>query len=134
MKPLPIFVLALLALCCTSCSNNDIKDLSRLNPASNEYKQELVKIIAEHGDELTFTFNKYLTTAGKDYLDVTVDGRGGLHANALILVTNWAKLEGIRRTKGIGYRGAELRNLQVALIDADTHPVMVYRGLDSVAD
>lgn len=135
MKLFTIPCLTLLALCNTSCSNNpDFRDLTRLDPASNEYKQELVKIIDERGDKLTVTFNKYFKTDGKDYLDVTVDGRGGLHANATILVTKWTKLEGIKRTKGIGYSGAELHNLKVSLINPDTNPQMVYRDVDHIAD
>jgi hypothetical protein len=135
MKSLMMSGLALLALFIAACSNkSDIEDLTSLDPASNEYKQELVKIISERGDKLTFTFNKYFKANGKDYLNVTVDGRGGLHADANILVTKWTKLEGIKRTKGIGYRGAELQNLKVSLLNPDTKPVMVYRDLDDIAD
>ncbi|MES2808459.1 MAG: hypothetical protein V4619_07535 [Bacteroidota bacterium] len=135
MKLLMISGIALLALCITACSNkSEIEDLTSLDPASNEYKQELVKIISERGDELTYTFNKYFKAGGKDYLNVTVDGRGGLHADANIMVTKWTKLEGIKRTKGIGYSGAELHNLKVSLLNPGTNPVMVYQDVDHIAD
>lgn len=118
----------------TACSNYDADKLITLNPASKEYKQELVKLMDERGNKLTYTFNKFVQLGGKDYMDITVDGRGGIHASSLVLVNDWSKLEGIKRTKGIGYNGAELENLKVSIVNPDTQPTLVFKDVDRIID
>lgn len=133
MKTLILAPALLLAFAISSCSS-DIENLAELDPASKEYKQELAKLMEERGDKLTYTFNKYVQVDGKDYMDITIDGRGGLHANSLVQVNDWSKLEGIKRTKGIGYSGAELKNLKVSITNPDTRPTLVFRDLDRIID
>jgi hypothetical protein len=124
----------LIALAAASCGRDKVNILAGLDPASKEYKQELAKQIEERGErDLTFTFNNCQSEAGKTYLNISVDGKG-LHATSLVLVNNWNKLEGIQRTKGIGYSGAELKNLKVSYSDVDKQPTLVYRDLDKIID
>jgi hypothetical protein len=105
-----------------------------MDPASKEYKQKLAKQIeSRDAGELTFTFNQYVSDKGKDYIDISIDGKA-VHASSLVLVNDWAKLEGIKRTKGIGYSGAELKNLKMELINPDTNPTFIYKDVDKIVD
>jgi hypothetical protein len=134
MKSHLITSAVLLAVVAASCGRDKTNVLAGLDPASKEYKQELAKQIEERGDkDLTFTFNNCETEAGKIYLNISVDGKG-LHATSLVLVNNWNKLEGIKRTKGVGYSGSELKNLKVSYTDADSRPTLIYHDLDSIVD
>lgn len=124
----------LIALAIASCSRDKINLLAGLDPASKEYKKVLTTLIEERGEkDLTFIFNNCESKAGKTYLNISINGEG-IHATSLVLVNNWNKLEGIQRTKGIGYSGSELKNLKVSYTDANKHPTLVYRDLDSIID
>jgi hypothetical protein len=126
---------AVILLAFASCNISNKKDVfADLDPASKKYKQELARQIQNtDGNELTFTLNQYLKIEGKDYLDISINGKD-IHAKSLILVNNWNKLEGIKQTKGVGYSGAELKNLQLSIINVDTEPTFIYKDLDKVVD
>jgi len=127
-----IIVWSLITVSCRPGIQRNI--FAGMDPASKEYKQKLAREIADHeGDELSFTFNKYLNSNGNDYIEISVDGRG-IHATSLVLVKDWKKLEGIKQTKGIGYTGAELKNLKVELINPDTNPTFVYKDVEKIVD
>ncbi len=133
MKPIGFILLILLAL--TSCNEakNTNKIFTAFNANSKEYKQELAKQIAAHGDDLTYTFNKCLNIDGKSYLDITFSG-SNINAKGLVLVNNWNKLENLKRTNGMGYRGAELNDLKLDIVNSDSDPIFIYKDLDMIID
>lgn len=135
MKRLAIPAVMIFALMAASCqSSNTNKVFASLDPSSKQYKQELAKqVIARGTDDLTFTFNSYINIAGKEYLDVNINGNG-MQAKSLILVNNWDKLEGIKRTKGMSYHGAQLKNLKLSIDNTSAEPTFVYEGLDRIID
>lgn len=82
--------------------------------------------------KLTYIFNSYKKIGTKEYLDVRVFG-SQQNGNLLILVEDWHKLEEIRRTKGMGYRGSELNGLEVKLV-SDPIAKYSYKNLKSIID
>ena len=110
------------------------KAFTSFSPSSNEYKRELARqISSSKAGDLIYTFNKYTRIAGKDYLDVSIKGNA-TDATALVLVNNWQKLENLKQTKGMGYSGAELKNLRLQITNPNAQPVFIYRGLDKIVD
>jgi len=110
------------------------KVFTTLDPSSPQYKHELVKEFLSRGTKnFTFNFDGLANIAGKDYMKVDISG-GGINAKSLVLINNWHKLEGIKRTRGISYQGAELKNLQLDLVNVNREPTFVYRDIDKIID
>jgi hypothetical protein len=135
MKYTSFFTVILVALAITSCNLGKTRNVFEgMDPSSKEYKQKLAdQIEGRSTSDLTFTLNSYVNHHGKDYLDISIDGKG-IHATSLVLVNDWTKLEGIKRTKGIGYSGAEMKNLKLAVLSPDTNPIFVYKDVDKIVD
>jgi hypothetical protein len=122
----------LLASSCNLTNSNDI--FAKLDPSSPQYKNELIRHFLNNGiTNHTFNFEGLTNIAGKDYMKVDISG-GGIQAKILVLVKNWRKLEGIKRTKGLGYQGAELRDLQFDIVNTNGEPNFVYRDLAKIID
>jgi expansin (peptidoglycan-binding protein) len=67
---------------------------------------------------------------------MNVDAEGdSLCATAHIKVTTWDdKLAGIKQSKGKGYSGAQLTNLQIEISKDTTGTVLIYKSVDAVTD
>jgi hypothetical protein len=125
-------VCILLASSCKSTNTNKI--FSTLDPSSTQYKKELMKeFLAKGTENLTFNFDGLTNVAGKDYMKVDISG-SGLQAQSLVLINHWKKLEGIKRTKGVSYRGSELAKLQLDIVNTNGEPTFVYRDLTKIID
>ena len=136
MKYIYVASIALLVFIQYSCNHATNRNaiFTNFDPSSTVYKSELIKQIATRKpQDLTFTFNKCLTIAGKDYLAVNVKG-DAMEASGLILVNTWNKLENLKRTKGIGYSGAKLKNLVLDVDYDDGQPILVYKDMDKIID
>ncbi len=116
---------------CNNTANDPI--FSKLSPTSKEYRNKLANVIKSNPEELTYTLNKYLQENGREYLDVQVEGND-FEAKGLVLVNNWDKLEDIKRTKGLGYSGAELRGLKVNIQQNDSGAELIYKDLEKIVD
>jgi hypothetical protein len=117
---------------CKSTNSNNI--FAKLDPSSVQYKKELIRHFLDNGTEnLTFNFEGLTNIGGKDYMKVDVSG-SGIQAQSLVLINNWKKLEGIKRTKGVSYRGAELADLQLDIVNTNGEPTFVYRDLAKILD
>ena len=122
----------LLASSCKSVDSNKV--FLTLDPSSTQYKNELIKEFLHKGTKnLTFNFEGLKAVDGKDYMEVAISGNG-IQAQSLVLVNNWNKLEGIKRTKGMGYHGAELKDLQLDIVNTNGEPSFVYRDLAKIID
>jgi len=123
---------ALFASSCKSTNTNNI--FATLDPSSAKYKNELIRHFLDNGTvNLTFNFEGLTNIGGKDYMKVDISG-SGIQAQSLVLVNNWSKLEGIKRTKGMGYHGAELKDLQLDVVNTSGEPTFVYRDLARIVD
>ena len=133
MKQLSFLTIIMFALLSCNKAKNTNEIFNAFDANSKLYKQELATQIATNGDDLTYSFNNYLIIDNKPYLDITVSGNN-INAKALVLVNNWNKLEGIKRTKGIGYVGAELEDLKLDVANSNSGPVLIYKDLASIID
>jgi hypothetical protein len=106
---------------------------NKFPPTSKEYKNELAKRIKSHPEQMTYIFDSYFQENGREYLQVQVEG-GDFKAKGLILVNSWHKLEGIKRTKGQSYSGAELKGLQLNIIPSAWGADLIYKDLEEIVD
>lgn len=135
----PTFKIILISLIIsfTACnSSNDTTSnvvFDKFSPTTKEYKNELATKLKSEPKGLLYTFNKYFASNGQELLDITIKGKD-FEATGLVLVKNWNKLEGIKRTKGQGYSGAELRGLQIDIQDNPSGAVLVYQDVEKIVD
>lgn len=112
----------------SGCANNSELNKSRTNDAL--FKATLAKEMAARPKSFDFKLDGYFVKDGKEYLSVNVS-RTNFNATIPVRVSNWDKLEGIKQTKGMGYRGAGLDGLKLALVNNNEFE---YRGLDHIVD
>lgn len=129
--------LIVITACLTACNfisdNTSNSVFTNSSPTSLEYKNELAAKLKSNSNAFTYTFNKYLQENDKEYLDVKVKSNE-FQAPLLVLVNNWNKLEGIKRTKGLGCSGAELKGLQLDIQQTDSGAVFIYKDLEQIID
>ncbi|WP_316814436.1 hypothetical protein [Pedobacter heparinus] len=114
-----------------SCNDGKETDSVSARPVK-DYNTDLVSRVRSDAGSLTYILNGYGKRGEKEYLNVTVSG-SNLNSETFILVQNWNKLEDVKRTEGLGYRGAELKGLKLAVID-DALATFAYKDLDKVLD
>lgn len=127
-------VLILFASCDRpDCENtNSIFHLNGLE--TTVYKQELVKEIDRVGKEnLTYWLADYTEQNGKEFITVNIQGNG-LCAKGLIQVNDWTNIQGIKKTKGASYIGAELKGLTFNIITKNESIDFVYKSTESIVD
>lgn len=121
----------------TACNN--VKDntsnsvFEKYSPWTKEYKNELATKLKSNPEGLLYTFNKFVENDGKEYLDIKVKGDDFV-ATGLVLVNNWNKIEGIKKTKGQSYSGAELRGLKLDIQETSSGANFVYNDLEKIVD
>ena len=129
------FISCIVAL--TACTN--VKDdtsnsvFKQFSPTTKEYKNELAAKLKSNPTELHYTFNKLVEKDGKEYLDIEVKG-DDFKAIGHVLVNNWRKLEGIKRTKGQSYSGAELRGLKLDIEEHSSGANLIYNDVEKIVD
>lgn len=138
MKVLKIRIAAIslivsLSACQTGFDTQSNLVFDKNAPSSKAYKNELAVKIKANPSGLIYTFNKYFESNGQDFLYITITGED-FKANGLVLVQNWDKLENIRRTKGIGYLGAELEGLRLNIKENSDGAMLVCAGLEKILD
>jgi hypothetical protein len=124
---------ALLLFACGSNRKSSGFVCKDCSPASAEYKNELARLLQTDAQRLTYIFNKYVESDGHEYLDIEFKG-DDFEASGLVLVTNWNKLTGIKRTKGLGYSGAELKGLQLDIQKNPSGAAFVFKDLEEIID
>lgn len=113
------------------CTNtNPVFDTNA--PDSNLYRQDLaIQLLLIDKKKLSYWFKTYIEKDSETYLLVDIVGPH-LCAEGYILVKDWSEpLDHIRRTKGKGYHGAELKGLEFTVNKDGT---LVYKGLDKIID
>lgn len=117
----------------TACNNvkNDTSNsvFENYSPATKEYKNELATILKSNPEGLLYTLNKFIENDGKEYLDIKIKG-DDFEAKGLVLVNNYNKIEGIKKTKGQGYSGAELRGLKLDIQENSSGANLIYNDLE----
>ncbi|MES2374765.1 MAG: hypothetical protein V4557_19465 [Bacteroidota bacterium] len=131
-------MLTVVALFFIACGAPDCKNENRVFEKypvdSKEYINELARILKANDETgISFWFDRYEKQQGKEYLFVDIIGKK-FCAKGKILVTDWNKIEGIQRTKGISYSGAGLVGFKVDYIQDSTSTVLVYKNIDYIFD
>ncbi|MES2411448.1 MAG: hypothetical protein V4535_08400 [Bacteroidota bacterium] len=137
------FVTSILALCLLSfnvscdrpnCKNNN-PIFDKYAPNEKEYKAELVEQLAKTDEsKLTYWMDTYREENNTKYMEVYVQGEG-LCAKMVLTVNDSEKgIEGIIRTKGISYGGAELEGLKFDIMETPEGKIFVYRSLNYIID
>jgi hypothetical protein len=135
MKSLAVLVLSVFVISCgrQECTNEN-PVFNSFAPETKEYKTELVNQLQRMDKStLTYWFDKYQKTGEQEYIHVSIKG-GGLCAKGVMAVKQWGKLADIQKTKGAGYSGAELRNLQFDIQQNDAGTELVYKSVDEIID
>jgi len=138
MKTKSILILSILLIFLGSCNKpdcentNSIFDSNRVE--SNTYKKELIKEMDRVGKEnLTYWLSSYTEQNGKEFISINIQG-DGLCAKGLLQVNDWKNIEGIKRTKGVSYNGAELKSLTFDIITNGESIDFIYKNIESIED
>ena len=137
-KPNLILMLLLMILTAESCDRPNCENtnpiFNQYDMNSEEYTTELLSQIKEIGqDNLTYWFSSYEEENGNEYIMVHIQN-DSLCAKGMIKVDNWGEIEGIKRTKGKGYVGAELRGLTFTIEKDSSKTEFVYKDLARIID
>jgi hypothetical protein len=135
MKILAAITLTLLSTLALSCNTNTSDNSSPLEAPStpDEYSAKLIAVITSvNAAELNYVFKGYEKIGSKEYIKVHVFG-DHVNAEMPILVKQWNKLAGVKRTKGVGYIGSELSGLELILTN-DEIAKFEYKTLSSLKD
>lgn len=133
LKIMLITCIVALTACNNVKENTSNSVFQKFSPATKEYKDELATKLKSNSEGLHYTFNKFVENNGKEYLDIEVRG-DDFKATGLVLVNSWNKLDGIKRTKGLGYSGAELRGLKLDIQENPSGANLVYNDLEKIVD
>lgn len=138
MKTKSILFFSIFVVFLGSCDRPDCKNSNFVFDSNSiettVYKQELVKEMDRIGKEnLTYWLSNYTEQNGQEFITVNIQGVG-LCAKGLIQVNNWGKIEGIKRTKGVSYKGAQLKGLTFDIISNEESIDFIYKNLERIVD
>ena len=102
-------------------------------PDQIEYQNEIAKLMELDYDKIDFWLNKYLKNEKGEFIDIQISG-DKVCANALVRVTDWTKMEGIQKTQGHAYSGAELVGLKFSLERDSIDTYFLYKDITKVID
>ena len=83
--------------------------------------------------KLTYWFQKYDNQNGNETLYFNIQG-DGLCSVLHLSMDHWTKLELLREKKGVGYRGAEFRNLKFKILQDSLSTEFIYETYDVIID
>ncbi len=122
-------------LFCIACNpvNTESSVFTKSLTSSLEYKSALATKIESGNDDLTYIFDKYVEEKGKEYLDITAQGKDFV-ATTQVLISQWGKLEEIKRTKGESYSGAHLDGLQLTTVRDSADLIFIFKDVEGIVD
>ncbi len=129
------FNFLIITLLFVSCQNEKSnKTLNKLKPESYLYKKEVAKIINDSTLGATYFFEKYSFKNNTEYLTVKVETPDS-EAFIDVKVLKWDSIVSrIKETEGKGYRGAELKNLKLKVLDDGKQVEFIYSSVDEIID
>ena len=135
MKNLSCFLFSALVIGLVSCKNPDSENkiLKTADPLSKEYKNELYRMIKTNQfKNISYTFQDYKIVGNQEYIVVNIKG-SNLQAKSILSISNWDNISAIKGSKGIGYRGAELKNVKLS-ISSDSKATFNLDYVDEIID
>lgn len=114
---------------------NKIALFDKLSPNEKEYKDELVKQLAKvDTSKLTYWLDSYQEIGKTPNIIVAIQGED-LCANIVLTVKQSEKgIEAILKNKGLGYRGAELKNLKFDIQQNEIFTEFVFKEISEILD
>ena len=122
----------------SACDHPECKNTNpvfdQFSPGTVEYKRELFKQLkARDQSELQFVFENYEHHNEQDFMLVRIQGKD-LCAKGLMTVKDWSSLGSIQKNKGVGYRGAVLKDLKFEIQHDSTCMELVFKSLGKIVD
>jgi hypothetical protein len=117
--PSKSIITILIVLLCVSCNRPECKNtngiFNQFTPDKEEYKKELAAEMQKIGtNNLRYWLDKPIVVEGKQLVEVYIQGHG-LCAKGQLFVADKAKQGGLGSYSGEGYRGAELKNVEITI-------------------
>jgi hypothetical protein len=117
-----------------ACENtNPIFD--KYSPGENEYKDELLNQLSQiEKSKLTYRVETYQKIHNSEYIGVHIQG-DGLCAKIILLIKNSHKgIENILEHEGMGYMGAELKELKFSISQDSAKTEFVFQEVSNIVD
>ena len=104
-------------------------------PETKVYKDELAKQLKiVDNSKLSYWMGIYQKTDGKEYIHANIQGDGLCAVLVLSIRESQNGIEGILRTKGMGYRGAELKHLRFDVLQDKSNTEFIFKSIESIID
>ena len=121
-----------------ACSGPDCRNINpvfnRYSPDSKVYHDELLKQIrSAHSIPLSYWFKRYQKSGEGECIFITVKG-DSVCAECKVLVREWTRLNSIRKTEGMGYAGAELKDLVLLSYQDSLKTEFIFSSVESIID
>lgn len=102
-------------------------------PGSPEYRDRVIALLSKSKpDDFRYFFKTFETTGSDTWLIVNLRNKTSCF-DARLLVKQWDKLEGMKRTNGRSYP-EELHDLNWTLSEHNGRPEVLYAGMREVID
>lgn len=112
-----------------SCTNeNPVFDSYGME--EEPYRKELVQVLDEEEGNVRFWLKSYQIKDGRESITVYIQN-DHVCAQGMFFVEDWTGIEGIRETKGVGYRGAELKGFNYRI---DPGYTLFFSSLEYIID
>ncbi len=136
IKTLTAFCFLTLIASCdrTECKNTN-SIFEKYSPETKEYKDELINQLAKvDKSKLTYWMDTYQENNNSQYVHAQIQG-DGLCAKIVLTLNGVNKgIEGIIKSKGMGYRGAELEDLKFDIKQDSTTTEFVFQEISGIVD
>ena len=141
MKRIPASILTMLGVVIfmTGCDRPGCKNTNpifdKYSPQTKEYKDELVKQLARFDrSKLSYWMDSIQVDNNARFIHAHVQG-DGLCAKIVLTIDSSEKgIEGIMRTSGMGYRGAELEDLRFDTRQDSASTAFIFREVGGIID
>lgn len=128
-------ILILASACDRAVCENTNPVFDHYAPDTREYKAELAKRFATADrSELSYWMDTYHEDDSLKTILAHVQG-DGLCAKILLVVGNYDRgIEDLIQKKGMGYRGAELEDLEFDIVQDSVTTAFVFKGISGIID
>ena len=120
-----------------SCGKPDCVNTNQIfndyKPELIEYKNEIAELMETDYDKITFWLNHYVKNDKGEFIEIQISG-DQICAKAFVRVTDWTKMEGIQKTEGLSFSGAELIGLKFTLEKDSIDSYFLYKDVEKVID
>ena len=132
------FLISIYIFVLTSCDRPECQNRNTIfdnnAPESEVYKRELAsKLHSLDNSELTYWFDHYTRLDNRDFIYVHIQGQD-LCAIAALSVDHWTGIQDIQRTAGKGYRGAELVDLEIKIVQKANSTDLAFSTVRKIRD